>query len=130
MWFIFQQILFSAFSVKQSLRSRHRRCFVRTGILRNFAKLTRKHLCQCLIFDRVPGLRPVTLLKKRLWNSRFPLAICLTYHFIGKSFVEHTQLAIKPFYQSDIPLFQIINLSDTLLSLSLTLIRHRNLLFI
>ena len=31
-------------------RSRHRRCSVRKGVLRNFAKLTGKHLCQSLFF--------------------------------------------------------------------------------
>ena len=39
---------------------------VRKGILRNFAKFTGKYLCQSLIFNKVAGLRPATLLKKRL----------------------------------------------------------------
>ena len=42
------------------------------GVLRNFAKFTGKHLCQILFFNKVPGLRPVTLLKKRLWHRCFP----------------------------------------------------------
>ena len=44
------------------------------GVLRNFAKLTGKHLCKSLLFNNVAGLtffieffRPGTLLKKRLW---------------------------------------------------------------
>ena len=32
------------------------RCSVRKGILRNFAKLTGKHLCQSLFFNKVAGL--------------------------------------------------------------------------
>ena len=42
-------------------RSSHRRCPVRKGVLRNFAKFTRKHLCQSLF------------LKKRLWHRCFPV---------------------------------------------------------
>ena len=36
---------------------------------RNFAKFTRKHLCQSLFLIKVP--QPVTLLKKRLWHRCF-----------------------------------------------------------
>ena len=44
----------------------HRRCSVKKVVLRNFAKFTGKHLCQSLFFKKVAGLRPATLLKKRL----------------------------------------------------------------
>ena len=40
-------------------------------VLRNFTKFTRKHLCQSLFFNKVAGLRPATLLKKRPWYRRF-----------------------------------------------------------
>ena len=40
--------------------------FFKEDALRNFAKFKRKHLCQSLFFNKVAGLRPVTLLKKRL----------------------------------------------------------------
>ena len=46
-------------------RSSHRRCSVRKGVLRNFAKFTRKHLCQSLFSNKIAGLRPATLFKKR-----------------------------------------------------------------
>ena len=36
------------------------------GVLRNFHKTFRKHLCQSLFFNKVVGIRPDTLLKKRL----------------------------------------------------------------
>ena len=42
------------------------------GVLRNFTKFTGKHLCQSLFFNKVAGLRPATLLKKRLWHRCFP----------------------------------------------------------
>ena len=47
--------------------------FCKKGVLRNFAKFTGKHLCQSLFFDKVAGLRPATLLKKRLWHRCFPV---------------------------------------------------------
>ena len=36
------------------------------GVLRNFTKFTGKHLCYSPYFNKVAGLRPATLLKKRL----------------------------------------------------------------
>ena len=57
-------------------RSSHRRCSVCTvkkGVLRNFAKFTGKHLCQSLFLNKVAGLKPATLLKKRLWHRCFPV---------------------------------------------------------
>ena len=54
-------------------RSRHWRCSVKEVVPRNFAKLTRKHLCQSLFSNNVVGLGPATLLKKRLWHWCFPV---------------------------------------------------------
>ena len=54
-------------------RSSHRRCSVRKSVVRNFAKFTGKHLCQSLFFNKVAGMRPGTLLKKRLsFTGVFP----------------------------------------------------------
>ena len=55
------------------VRSSHQRCSVRNDVLRNFTKFRGKHLCQSLFFNKVSGLRPATLLKKRLWHRRFPV---------------------------------------------------------
>ena len=51
-----------------NIRSSHRRCSLREGVLRNFAKLTGKHLYQSLFFNKVAGmsLQFYSLLKKRL----------------------------------------------------------------
>ena len=43
------------------------------GALKNFAKFTGKQLCKSLFFNKVAGLRPVTLLKNRLWHWYFPV---------------------------------------------------------
>ena len=47
--------------------------FCEKGVLKNFTKVTGKHLCQSLFFNKVADLRPATLLKKRLWNRCFPV---------------------------------------------------------
>ena len=41
--------------------------------LRNFTKFIGKRLCQSLIFNKVVGLRPATLSKKKLWRRCFPV---------------------------------------------------------
>ena len=42
--------------------------FCKICVLKNFVKFTGKQLCQSLLFNKLAGLRPVTLLKKRLWQ--------------------------------------------------------------
>ena len=39
-------------------RSSHRTCSMKKGVLENFTKFARKHLCQSLFFNKVAGLRP------------------------------------------------------------------------
>ena len=46
-----------------NVESTHSQEFYKTGVLKNFAKITGKHLCW----------RPVTLLKKRLQHKFFPM---------------------------------------------------------
>ena len=59
--------------IVNTVRSSLRRCSAKKGVLRNFTKFTRRHLCQSLIFNNVAGLRPATLLKKGLWHKCFPV---------------------------------------------------------
>ena len=47
--------------------------FFKKGVLRNLTKFTGKHLCKSLFFNKVAGLRPAALLKKRLWHRCFPV---------------------------------------------------------
>ena len=60
--------------------------FCKKSVLRNFAKFTGKYLCQSLFFNKVAGLMPTTLLKKRLWPRCFP--------------ANFTKLLRKPFSQN------------------------------
>ena len=76
------------------LRSSSRMCSVRKVVLRNFAKLTGKHLCQSLFFNKVTGQRPATLLKKRFWYrcflvdfGKFFKSTCFTEHLWTTAFV-------------------------------------------
>ena len=57
----------------QLVKISHLKVFCTKGVLRNFAKFSGKHLCQSLFFNKVAGLRPATLLKKRLWHRCFPV---------------------------------------------------------
>ena len=56
-----------------SIRSSRPELFYKKGVLRNFARFTGKHLCWSLFFNKVAGLKPPTLLKKRLWHRCFPV---------------------------------------------------------
>ena len=47
--------------------------FCKKGVLWNFLQFTEKHQYQILFFNKVAGLRPSTLLKKRLWHMCFPV---------------------------------------------------------
>ena len=48
--------------------SNHRRCSVKKGVLRSFAKFTKKHLCQSFLFIKVTGFRKETLAKVVFFN--------------------------------------------------------------
>ena len=54
-------------------RSSRPEVFCKKCVLENSAKFTELHLCQSLFFNKVAGLRPATLLKKRLWDRCFPV---------------------------------------------------------
>ena len=54
-------------------RSSRPEVFCKKGVLRNFTKFKGKHLYQSVFFNKVAGLRPATLLKKRLWHRCFPV---------------------------------------------------------
>ena len=47
--------------------------FFKKGVIKNFSKFTGKYLCQSPFYYEFAGLRPVTLLKKKLRHSYFPV---------------------------------------------------------
>ena len=54
---------------------------------KNFAKFRGKHLSQSLFFNKVAGLRPATLLKKRLWHRCFLVNFA---KFLRTPFLQNT----------------------------------------
>ena len=75
------------FVVNEMVQKQSPEGVLKKGVLRNFAKFTGKHLCQSLFFNKVAGLRPATLLKKRLWHKCFPVNFS---RFLRTSFLtEH-----------------------------------------
>ena len=63
--------MLNAWKLKSRNRSSRREMFSKKGVLRTFAKFPGKHLYQSLLFNK--GLRPATLLKKRLCHRHFPV---------------------------------------------------------
>ena len=63
------------------------RCSIKKDVPKNFTKFTGKHLCQSLLFNKVAGLNPATLLKKRLWHRCFPVNFA---KFFRTSFLQNT----------------------------------------
>ena len=77
-------------------RSSRPEVFCKNWVLRNFAKFTRKHLCQSLVLNKVAGLRPATLLKKRLWHRWFEF---LSFWVLNFEFpVSFGKFLITPFF--------------------------------
>ena len=56
------------FYKSSSFRSSGPEVFCKKDVLKSFRKFTGKQLCQGLIFNKITGLRPEILLKKRLWH--------------------------------------------------------------
>ena len=58
---------------QEKIRSSRPEVFCKKGVPRKFTKFTGKHLYQSLFLNKVAGLRPAILLKKRLWHGCFPV---------------------------------------------------------
>ena len=73
--------------IKNPYKSSRRRCSLKKCVLRNFAKFIGKHLYQGLFFNKVAGLRPANLLKKKLWHKCFPVNF---EKFLGAPLLQNT----------------------------------------
>ena len=62
--------------------------FYLESVIKNFTKNAKNPLCQSLFFNKVAGLRPATLLKKRRQNRCFPVIFVkfLTLHSLNQFF--------------------------------------------
>ena len=81
------EILLFITQQKENDRTSHRKCSLKNGVLKNFAKFAGKDLCQSLFFHKVTGFRPAILLKRRLWQNCFTVnfANILRTHFLQKT---------------------------------------------
>ena len=69
-----KSLRFNFYVVHQpATRSSRSQIFFQIGVLKSFAKFIEKHLYHSLSFNKVASFRPATLLKKRLWDSCFPV---------------------------------------------------------
>ena len=57
-------------------RSSHQRCSVKKGVLRNFAKFIRKHLCQSISFNEIAGLKVCNFIKREILAQVFSSEFC------------------------------------------------------
>ena len=81
--------------------------FCKKCVLRSFAKFTVKHLCQSLFFNKVAGLRPATLFKKRPWHRCFPVNFAKLLRTL--LFRQHLRwLLLSKFKILNIDIFNII----------------------
>ena len=64
----FQQLSRQNFKVFGKVQKQPPDVLYDIGVLKIFAKLTGKHLRQSLFFNKIAGLRPATLFKKRFWH--------------------------------------------------------------
>ena len=76
------------------IRSSRQEVFCKKGVLRNFAKLTGKHLCQSLFFNKVADLKYI---------KKETLAQLFSCEFLQNSkntfFTEHLQWLLLSYYR-------------------------------
>ena len=87
-WCLYMQgnSLRQRFVVTRLFRSSNRRCSVNV-FLEISQNSQKKHLCQSLLFNNVAGLKPETLLKKRLWHRCFSVSFA---KFLTTPFLQNT----------------------------------------
>ena len=71
----------------QKIQKQPPEVFFKKGVLRSCAKFTGKHMCQSFSLNKDAGLRPATLLKKRLWHRYFPVNFA---KFLRTPFLQNT----------------------------------------
>ena len=93
--------------LSSTYRSNHRRCCVRKGVLRNFAKILRKIPVPDYLFNNVAGLRPqaCNFIKKEALTQVFSCEFCKS--FINTFFTEHI-LATASAHAMNLLLFLIL----------------------
>ena len=80
------------FIIKIGVTENPLQSFYKIGILKNFAKLTRRHLCWSLFFDKSSGLQSATLFNKRLQRRWFAVNFAKNFkkYIFNKTPETHT----------------------------------------
>ena len=87
--------------IRCSYRSSHQRCSVKKGVLKNFAKFTRKHLCQRLFFNKVAGLDKTNRFGRWELNFKWSLIeksfkqsyyLCFSFHLYKANLLNKTDI--------------------------------------
>ena len=84
-----QPLKYARQNIEQIQKQSCPKVFCKKGVIRNFTKFTGKYLRPSLFFDKVVGLRPATLLRKRLWHRCFPVNFV---KFLRNTFFHKTPL--------------------------------------
>ena len=89
-----------------------KKVFCKKGVLKNFARFTGKHLCQCLFFNKVAGLSPASLLKKETLAQVFSGQFV---KFLRTPFCRTLLMAASEtlaIHQKKFPRFSVCNQND------------------
>ena len=90
--------------------------FFEKGVLKNFPKITGKHLCWSLDFNQVAGLQLATLLKKRLPHRFCPVNLKNFAKILKNTyFVKRLRMTASGCCQANINLDKSLPASDLLL---------------
>ena len=79
-------------------RSTQRRCSVEKGVLKKFTKLTGKHQCQSLSFNKVTG-QACNFIKKRTLTQVFSFEFCESSK---NTFLKEHSGRLLPYYQKSV----------------------------
>ena len=85
----------------KTFQKQPREMFYKKVVLTNFAKFTGKHLSHSFFFNKVAGLSPATLFKKRLRHRCFPMNFA---KFLRTPFLQNISgrlLLIFPVFQNN-----------------------------
>ena len=86
---------------------------MKKGVPRNSAQFKGKHLCKSLFFNKVAGLRPASLLKKRPWHRCFPVNFA---KFLRTPFLQNTsgRLLLAYLWEQKKNRFSQVGLADVI----------------
>ena len=83
--------------MKGMFKSSHRRCSMKKGVLKNFAKSTGKHLSQSIFFNKVAGLTCI-FIKKETLAQVSSCEFCEIFQ--NTFFIEHLRATASEYFKA------------------------------